>query len=328
MALAQEAPQTGTPATATVEAEAAFWAARLEDAGPAPDAELEQGLAHWLAAHPRHRGALLRAQALLHLATTARPEMAAEPEPAGESAEPKSRRWLWAGLGVAAAVGAAVAAGLVAFLDLDGDSYATDRGEMRQVALADGSAMMLDAASKLAVDLDADERAVVMKRGRALFRVRHDSARPFRVSLGDVTITDVGTVFSVARREDEVVVIVSEGMVEVTAPGVHLRLGAGQQMRLGHGAPLVQPISPAAVERAMAWTSNRLDLDGETLASAVEALNSHNRVQIRLASPALGAERLYGAFRLDDPLGFARAAAISVNAPVREGDEQVVIGEK
>lgn len=322
--MAQEAPRKGTQANALVEAEAAIWAARLDSAGPAPDAELEEGLAHWLAAHPRHRGALLRAQALLHLAATASAEIATEPEPEWERAEPKSRRWWWAGLGLAAAV----AAGLVAFLDLDGDSYVTDKGEMRQVALADGSALMLDAASKLAVDLDADERAVEMKRGRALFRVRHDAARPFRVVLGDVTITDVGTVFSVARREDEVMVIVSEGMVEVTAPGVHLRLGAGQQMRLGHGAPLVQPISPAAVERAMAWTSNRLDLDGETLASAVEALNSHNRVQIRLASPALGAERLYGAFRLDDPLGFARAAGISVNAPVREGDEQVVIGEK
>jgi transmembrane sensor len=62
------------------------------------------------------------------------------------------------------------------------------------------------------------------------------------------------------------------------------------------------------MERELAWSSGRFELDGDTLASAIsEEMNRHNQRQIQLADPVLGREKLYGAFRFDDPDGFARA---------------------
>ncbi|MBB3953811.1 FecR domain-containing protein [Novosphingobium sediminicola] len=271
----------------------------------------------WLDEHPRHSGALLRAQAVLHLATAA--------APAAQETSPL-RRWRLA----AGALGL-LAASLVAWLAIDpgAQTYATTQGELRRLALADGSALTLDAASKLRVDLDEDTRKVSLSQGRALFRVAHNAARPFSVQAGDVTITDIGTVFSVSTQGDTVNVLVSEGEVEVRRGGVLLRLTAGQGVRLGKdGAPVRMGLAAPALERALAWTSGRIDLDGETLASALAEFNQHNRVSIRLANPALGREKFYGAFRLDDPEGFARAAALGLNVQMRAEEGGWVIGAK
>lgn len=271
----------------------------------------------WLDEHPRHSGALLRAQAVLHLATAAAP---------AAQETPPLRRWRLA----AGALGL-LAASLVAWLAIDpgAQTYATTQGELRRLALADGSALTLDAASKLRVDLDEDTRKVSLSQGRALFRVAHNAARPFSVQAGDVTITDIGTVFSVSTQGDTVHVLVSEGEVEVRRGAVVLRLTAGQGVMLGKdGAPVRMGLAAPALERALAWTSGRIDLDGETLASALAEFNQHNRASIRLANPALGREKFYGAFRLDDPEGFARAAALGLNAPMHAEEGGWVIGAK
>ncbi|NOW48814.1 transmembrane sensor [Novosphingobium sp. SG751A] len=272
----------------------------------------------WLDEHPRHSGAFLRAQALLHLATAAAPAAQETPRPL--------RRWRLA----AGALGL-LAASLAAWVAIDpgAQTYTTTQGELRRLALADGSALTLDAASKLRVDLDEDARKVRLSQGRALFRVAHNAARPFRVQAGLVTITDIGTVFSVTTQGDTVNVLVSEGEVEVRRGAVVLRLTAGQGVRLGKdGAPVRMGLAAPALERALAWTSGRIELDGETLESALGEFNRHNRATIRLAHPALGREKFYGAFRLDDPEGFARAAALGLNAPMRAEDGGWVIGAK
>jgi len=311
-------PQEGQKSAAVLEAEAAAWAARLDAAG-AEDLPLAQRAQFeaWLGEHPRHGGALLRAQAVLHLATAAAPAV---------QEAPPLRRWRLA----AGALGL-LAASLVAWLAMDpgAQTYATTQGELRRLALADGSALTLDAASRLRVDFDRGERKVSLSQGRALFRVAHNAARPFQVQAGDVIITDIGTVFSVSAQGDTVNVLVSEGEVEVRRGIFALRLTAGQEVRLGKdGAPVRLGLAAPAMERALAWTSGRIELDGETLENALAEFNQHNRATIRLANPALGREKLYGAFRLDDPEGFARAAALSLNAPMRAEEGGWVIGGK
>jgi transmembrane sensor len=86
-------------------------------------------------------------------------------------------------------------------------------------------------------------------------------------------------------------------------------------------------MSPAAIERATAWTSGKIDLDGERLDTAIDEMNRHNRLKITLATPALGAERLYGAFRLDDPAGFARTAAMGIGARTQDRDATIEIAK-
>lgn len=308
--------------SSTVEAAAARWAAAL-DANPdhTPD-----GLDGWLAQDARHAGALLRAQATLAVFT---PSLQIVPP-----VEPEPARWRdwWRQRRIPLASGAAlVAAGVAGLLlyDPDAQRYTTDVGEMRQVTLAEGSSLSLDTQTSLKIDMDRDARVLKLAEGRALMRVRHDAARPFRVEAGPVTITDIGTVFQVIRHGDAVTVLVSEGVVEIKAPGGTMRLSAGQTASFGtQGTALAQAISPAAIERATAWTSGRIELDGERLDAAIEDMNRHNRLKITLNDPALAAQQLYGAFRLDDPEGFARTAALGVGGTARDSDNGITISAK
>jgi transmembrane sensor len=308
----------GKPAS-RLEEEAARWAARIDaspDTSPA-------GLDRWLRADAAHAGALLRAQATLVMLGGAAPEALAL-----EQEAPARRRWLLGGAGVALAASITAAALL---LPARGEQIRTGIGEVRSVALHDGSSLAVDARSALVTRIGSTARTVALADGKALFRVRHDAAAPFRVTVGDVTITDIGTVFQVDadRAAGTVEVLVSEGLVEVRAAGRTLRLTAGQRARFaidGAAAPAVERVDAPAIERALGWTSGRLDLDGETLGEAVAELNRHNQLQISLASPALAREKLYGAFRIDDPAGFAQTAAIGLGTRARIGSDAILIG--
>jgi transmembrane sensor len=301
-----------------------MWAARLD---AEPDSANDPALAAWLAADPRHAGALLRARATLAMfAPDDRAELAA-PEPV-ERPQPRRRLAMLGGLGAMAAVLA------LAFLPhggpYDGMAVATGTGEVRRLGLADGSSLAVDAQSHLTVNVARQgRRQVAMAGGRALFRVTHDAAHPFQVVAGGVTITDVGTVFEVTHDEDAgtVDVIVSEGAVRVTTPAGTRLLTAGQRARFAaRGAlPLPRAVDAATLARTTGWTEGRLDLDGEALRDAVAEMNRHNALQIALGTPALSGEPLYGAFRLNDPVAFAQAVAASLGGRVRQNADGLVI---
>ena len=83
--------------------------------------------------------------------------------------------------------------------------------------LRDGSiARPLDSSSTLAVREDSPGRvALALDRGRARFEVVPRAERPFVVQVGEVTVTVVGTVFTVERVADRIGVSVERGTVRV-----------------------------------------------------------------------------------------------------------------
>ncbi len=309
---------------------AAHWAARID---AEPNSAHDPALAAWLAEDRRHAGALLRARATLALFAPDAVDPATAPapsEPQIPASPPASRRPWTRALAVLGGVGALAAATALVVLPRGGMAVTTGIGEVRRLGLADGSSLAIDARSRLNVDVArTGTRTVAMDSGRALFRVTHDAAHPFQVVAGAVTITDVGTVFEVSRDEDAgtVDVIVSEGAVDVATPQGTRRLVAGQRASFAARGPLpaTRTVDAATLARTIGWTEGRLDLDGETLRDAVAEMNRHNQLQIILATPALGAEPLYGAFRLNDPTAFAQAAAASVGAHARPGADGLVI---
>jgi transmembrane sensor len=87
----------------------------------------------------------------------------------------------------------------------------------RVVRLADGStATALDSATEIAVAEDKnDHAALVLTRGRGRFDVKPRPTRTFVVHVGNVTITVMGTLFTVERVADRVGVAVERGTVRV-----------------------------------------------------------------------------------------------------------------
>jgi transmembrane sensor len=310
---------------------AARWAIRLDNAPLTDDeaGELEQ----WLAEDERRQGMLLRAEATLSYLGRARAlsqggaasaeEVAPEPLPAAARRVP----W-WRGVAVAACT-----LTLVVFASLAGRfvlpsravEIRTEVGEVRELALADGSFTSVNTDSKMEVAMRPERREVVIEDGEAWFRVAHDKSRPFVVAVGDIRVQAIGTAFSVRKLATGADVVVSDGVVEVWVVGreeERTRIAAGSKGSLTRRASSVQLVRQSyEVDRALAWREGGLSLNGETLGYAVQELNRYNTRKLVIDDPALARESLVGYFRVDQPENFGRAAAEILGARMRiEGD--------
>ena len=304
---------------AVIEDEAARWAARMD--GDAWDTQAEAALAQWLAGDPRRPGALLQAQAAWMWLDGAAAEPTAAAAPVRDFL---TRRRLLVG-------GSAIAASAVAaMLLLPGNDYVTGVGEIRRVPLPDGSLAAINTASRLEVDASPALRRIVLKQGEAWFQVAKDTARPFVVEAGNITVRATGTAFSVRRRDGGADVYVTEGTVEVTTRdgGGAQPIAAGAGMFFTDDAQ-AHPLASdsAAIDRVLAWRTGEIALDGQTLGSAVGEFNRYNRRQLVVRDPALLNEQLDGTFHTDNPAEFARAVQDTLKVPIDLSDpDRIVIG--
>jgi transmembrane sensor len=290
---------TQRPDLETLEA-AADWVDRLDELSP--DERLE--LTAWLQAAPVHAAAFaslrrnLRDPALLAAAARVASEPVAAPRVA-----PAPRYGHW-GL-IAAGLVAVVAAGSVLTMRLlpvapkaAPIELATAIGARSDYALADASAIHLNADSRASVIYGKAARDVRLHRGDAMFEVAKNPRRPFNVTAGDTTVTAVGTTFEVDRVSDAVEVRVFEGAVRVSranaeprmvAKGEWLLLASDRRATTGRFTP----------ETYQSWRSDWLDAEGMPLKYVVARLNRYTLDQVMLNDAAVGELKVTGRFRLD-----------------------------
>lgn len=311
-----------------IDAAAAEWVARRDrgDGGAGQDGDFEQ----WLAADPRHYGAYVRAAAAwssLDRGVVLNPH--SRVRDAGRFL--RDRRFLIAG-GVAAS---AAAAALAVFGDWGrrASTYDTAVGEISRVSLPDGSTATLDTDSQIEVLLTKASRTVRVGRGRVWFEVAKNKDWPFVVEAGPTRVRAVGTAFAVVREQDGAEVVVTEGVVEAwpqaSGKQAALRLARGARARVTSDRTiLLNALSSADLDRALAWREGNIALEGETLAEASATFNRYNKRKIIVDDPALGARRLVGYFRVQDPQSFAAAAAVSIDAKVEDTPEGFLITKR
>lgn len=193
-------------------------------------------------------------------------------------------------------------------------AFASPAHAMRVIRLTDGSTVTLDRASELRVEFSAAGRRLWLGRGRARFDVAPDARRPFTVAAADGSVTAHGTIFDVKVSGDAVRVLLLHGSVDVTRhPGLsgaaaeRVRLTPGQQVSYRAGSRL-SPASPSRHEDT-AWVPAMLSFDRTPLRDAIAAFNRRNRMKLALEDPSSATLQVSGAFRADDPAGFARAVA-------------------
>ncbi len=312
--------------------EAAAWAVRLDGAQLSPQEQRE--LDQWLASSTAHQGALLRARAVwmsLEGGASA-PASAGRPTPgaADNAVMPERRRAHGSravgGWRAAAAVVLALAALLTyRMLEVRGDTYRTGIGEVRRIALEDGSAITLNSDSAATVRFEKAQRTVALQRGEGLFEVSKDKSRPFIVSSGAVAVRAVGTAFAVRALTDEVTVTVTEGVVEVTRPQeAPSRVSANQRAEIRpHRDVAVRSQDAQEAGRQLSWRDGILSFSGESLAEAVREVNRYSRRQVEVADPDLAGRPVIGIFRAGDIDAFAQSTAVALGAQARVDGEVI-----
>ena len=256
----------------------------------------------WLAAAPEHRAAFDRERALW-LSLEGKEAAFAGAPPPRRSARPAWVRATTPRRTLAAAVAAAaiVLAAPNAVVRLQADEMSAT-GEVRTVALPDGSIAMLDTGTAIAIRFGQDERRIKLLRGRAWFDVKHDDRRPFRVAaLGGVT-QDVGTAFEVGRDDDDVRVAVTKGMVRVAAPesGDGLLVQALGRVHYARGGP-VERLTPAAADGIAAWRRRLIVIDGRAFGDAIAEVARYRPGPTLTLADTSGQPKVSGVFRTDAP---------------------------
>lgn len=200
------------------------------------------------------------------------------------------------------------------------ETIATAIGETRQVKLADGTTVDLNADSRLVVSMDAATRRIRVERGEALFAVADDPARPFEVHAGAGVLRDIGTTFDVTLAGENVTVGVVEGAVEVRLSGSHEKAVIGGGERIAYSPAGLSPPGRFDGEAATAWRSGRFVFREMPLGEVVEQLNRHHPRQTVLADARLARLRVSGAFRIADREGLL--TAVEALYPVRREEAE------
>jgi transmembrane sensor len=198
----------------------------------------------------------------------------------------------------------------------DWRDVATTQAQRADVYLSDGTHVLLAPESRLRFTSPfSDTARDVLLDGRALFEVKHDSIRPFRVRTAGGITEDLGTRFDVRQYAGDSLlrVVVAEGRVAMSrehtsrrvklGPGDLGTVGASGHIAITHGVD---------VEREISWSSGHLAFEGVPLRDATRELRRYYNMDFVLADSAVGARRLTALFANEAPSEVARVIALSL----------------
>jgi len=199
---------------------------------------------------------------------------------------------------------------------LAASEYSADGKTRSSIFLPDGSIVTLNRNSRIQVRYTDTARAITLVEGRARFQVAKHQKAPFYVYARKQRVIATGTAFDVALNNSakSVEVALIEGSVTVDRPPfkkqaatIVANLTPGTQLVVKDGSPPL--ISPLHNYDTGDWRSNRLVFSNVPLKALVAELNRYGGPQIILGDEKLGALRIDGRLRTDDPVAVARGIA-------------------
>ncbi len=207
--------------------------------------------------------------------------------------------------------------------------YITQVGEQLRIPLPDGTLVELNTQSHVSVTYSDKVREIVLVSGEAMFSVKHDASRPFRVHVDHAIIEDLGTQFSVYRHADATTALsVLEGKVTVSsdaggapqldqsnnptarvvAQPLHIptMVDAGQNVSINaRGTYLTR--EETGSNHVGAWRSHQVWFDHATLAEVAAEFNRYNTRKLFLGQGVDAILKKYsGTFDAYDPDSFVQ----------------------
>ncbi|EJN16418.1 FecR domain-containing protein [Pseudomonas sp. GM80] len=276
--------------------EAAQWMALLQSG----DVSLGERAAFeaWRTADPRHQQIIEQMGGGLNLLRN--PNLRAVPRNSllhSLNAPSSRRRFISGSLSV---LGVAVLAGLLGrrygWLPEAGE-LSTGTGERRDFALPDGSALTLNARSRVVPLFDSTQRLLALRSGELLVDVAKDPSRPFVVETEHGRIRALGTKLLVQHNDDSTRLVMLHSQVEVvTASGARQVVEAGESLLFNdHGILSLQRSNG----HESAWTQGRLEVRDRPLSEVIDSLRRYRRGIVHVSAEVADL-RLSGLYPLDD----------------------------
>ncbi len=199
--------------------------------------------------------------------------------------------------------------------------------------LPDGSLVRLNYNTELVVEYTNDYRKINLLNGEAHFEVISNKLRPFIVEANDLEVVAVGTAFNVKLINDNVDVLVTEGVVRLDHPSKPLKIErqqtAGESIELPVESPDLltagqrahvetvqsQPdvivnvtgIVKDEIDSALSWQSSLLTLGGDTLEEISNSFEQKTGVKLIIQDAHLNNLRFGGKIPSNNVLQFLKA---------------------
>lgn len=200
---------------------------------------------------------------------------------------------------------------------------------VQHVTLPDGSEVELNLNTQLSYANYRHHRSVSLSEGEAYFQVSYNQEQPFIIDAANGTIIVTGTRFNVWKYNDNVVVAVTEGSVNVSSRESESALTPGMQASYGAEGSHQQALTVSRVDtqQILAWRQGQLVLDNLTLAEALPQINRYLPGPLVLTSPAVAKLRIGGIYNTHDIQGLVdvlpNILPVDLN-PQEDGSTQIV----
>ncbi len=151
---------------------------------------------------------------------------------------------------------------------------AVPAGEQKHTTLPDGSSVWINSMGEITYGEDFNDDRIVKLSGAAYFDVAGAEGKPFRVTSGNMTVTALGTIFSMNDTEDDIMdVSLYEGLLRVDISGESCILSAKHELQYNK---LDGTISVTGLSRTKPdWMRNIMDF---RLQPASDVLNSIGKI--------------------------------------------------
>lgn len=175
--------------------------------------------------------------------------------------------------------------------------YVTAVGEIKTVTLSDGTVMSMNTDTSVYVDFEQSERMLYLLKGEIMISSAQD-IKPFYVTTRDGKVVPIGTYFIVNQREQETIVSVYEGVVELRPMRSiqFVQLKAMQQAAFNTKGTM--PIQQLSTSRAL-WLEHKIQATNSKLTDFIIELARYHRGVINVA-PELAKYKVTGIFSINN----------------------------
>jgi ferric-dicitrate binding protein FerR (iron transport regulator) len=204
------------------------------------------------------------------------------------------------------------------FLNSNVTTISTVKGERKEILLADGSHVFLNAKSSITYNNNFTDKRNISLSGEAFFKVARDTEKPFTITSNNTETKVLGTSFNInSTSRNKTIVSVNTGKVIVrskTKLKDSIILTKNQQVEFINNKPL--KLSYNNSDDLMAWTKNIIVLNNETLENTAEILENWYNISIDIENEKIKNETISGKFNNETLKNVMQSIALLKNLKI------------